>query len=343
MCEAQKYFEEMEIKNRRKGDNAFPITRVVRCNTEYDLLKAFMAEIIDYDTHVLAGFNNLGFDMKFILRACNYYGIDGIEELSIHILSNVRVTECDSIRRQIRRLDPHGKGGLIGKNDLELTSNHTTGIFETDIYPSHRTTLDKAAKDCLNLDTAKLQIGYDNIPLLLYSSDPTLLQYYCLRDTLLTAAVLNVSNRFDCLEFVYVMEEVTGTAVYQNFTGKKTHQTSAETYSLICSRNMVEGAVINPKIKYYYLTFCDVIDYYFARNPRDRSTYTNLCLSMIQSLQCGLWGMKTLRLWLDDYYKEEKKTLREKTVQQRAEQILVRLCNVIKSGKKAVRALIRFI
>ena len=59
---------------------------------------------------------------------------------------------------------------------------------------------------------------------------------------------------------------------------------------------------------------------------------------MIQSLQCGLWGMKTLRLWLDDYYKEEKKTLREKTVQQRSEKILVRLCNVIKSGKKSSKS-----
>ena len=63
------------------------------------------------------------------------------------------------------------------------------------------------------------------------------------------------------------MEEVTGTAVYQNFTGKKTHQTSAETYSLFCSRNMVEEAVINPKIKYYYLTFCDVIDLLFCSKP----------------------------------------------------------------------------
>ena len=50
---SEKYFEEMDIKKQRNDDNTFPITRVVRCNTEYDLLKASLAEIIRCDTYVL--------------------------------------------------------------------------------------------------------------------------------------------------------------------------------------------------------------------------------------------------------------------------------------------------
>ena len=336
LCQAQKYFEDMEMKNRWNGDNVFPATRIVRCNTEYDLLKAFFAEIIENDTHVLVGFNNLGFDMKFILRASNYYGLDGIDELSVHIHSNVRVFQCDLLRNKIRKLDPNRRGGLIKSGDLDLSSNHSTGIFETDIYPQHRTTLNKCAHEILKLDTAKLQIGYDNIPVLFYN-DPALLIYYCVRDLLLTNSILNECDQFNCIDYNYMLEELAGTAVYQNFTGMKSLQTSAESYKLFNDRNMVQEAIINPKIKNFYLTFCDIIDHFLAQNPRDHSTYTGLSLSIINSLQCGLWETKPLRKWLDEYYLEHK-TQNKNTLQQRAEKILDHICKAIRGGTKGSKA-----
>lgn len=332
--EAKKYFEETELNDDDEiNNNKFPVTRVVRCSTEYELLKAFFAELKRFDTHVLVGFNNLGFDMKFILRACNYYGIDGVNEMSVHIPLNVYIQDCDSLRNPIRRLDPERKGGLISQKTLELTQNHASGMFEADIYGCHRSKLDDAAKNCLDLETAKLSIGYDNIPVLLYSEDPTLLQYYCLRDTILTAALLNKNDRFKCVDFNYVKEEVSGTSVSQNFTDKKSLQSSAETYMLFRHGNMVQRAAIKPAQMYFRLTFFDVIDYFCAVLPRKKDTYTDLCLSMIYSRECGLWRTRHMESWL----KTESKRKNDDdawTMTKAAKDVLKRICEVIKSGKR---------
>lgn len=332
---ARVYFVGNELRS--PDGNMFPVTRMVRCKSEIDLLKAFFAEIVGHDIHALVGYNNLGFDMKFILRACSYYGIDGVDELSIHISTNVYVKDSDSLKRRIKCLDPFKKGGLIGKKQLELSSNHACGMFETDLYPAHFTTLDTAATRHLKLDTAKLSIGYENIPVLLYGKDPTLLQYYCMRDVMLTSALFNNVDRFICLELFFVLEEVNGTSVSQNFTQKKSRMVSAETYRLFRQRDMVVEADVSPATKYYQLTFADIVDHYLAQTPRDQNTYTRLCRSVIHSQKCNLWSTKSLRVLLKDFY--ENYHGKAITVRKRAVDMLTLICDGIKKGKVRIKEL----